>query len=330
MSESTGGAVAPGPAASAAPRPILALGTLTVDTVETPTGRSRDAPGGSALYFTAAAGLLAPVRVLGVVGSDAPEAGLALMRRRGADLDGVARLPGPTMRWHARYGPELSRRTTLDADRGVLGRWTPEVPDEWRSTPLVYLGSTDPGLQAAVLDRLVRDPGRRAAGDRPLVVVDTMAHWIEERRSDLEGVLARTDLFLASEEECRTLGGSDDAADAARAIRERGPGRVVVKRGARGATLCGPGTREVSVPACTVEAVVDPTGAGDAFAGGLVGWLARDGAAEADAPRCLRALVAGAAAASFAVEAFSISGLAEAGPRDLLRRMDIASEKDPG
>lgn len=283
------------------PLPVLALGTLTLDTVETPEGSRQDAPGGSALYFAAAAGLLAPVRLMGVVGEDYPARARAALERTGADLAGLARIPGSTMRWRARYRAGGTDRTTLAADRGVLGRWRPRIPDGWRGTPVLVLGSTAPELQAAVLDQ-VEGPA--------LVVADSMEHWIRDRRRTLERVLARTDLFLGSEDECRALGrGAGTRAAAADAIRALGPPRVVVKRGKRGATLFGEGnggTRELAeVPAWPVKRVVDPTGAGDAFAGGLVGWLAREGAAEPGPPTLVRALSAGAAAASFAVEGFS-------------------------
>lgn len=301
--------------------PILVLGTLTVDTVETPAGRGEGVPGGSALYFAAAAGLLAPVRVLGAAGEDFPEEALALLRERRAEMEGVVRLPGSSMSWHARYAPDLSRRETVHADRGVLERWEPEVPPGWRETPVVFLGSTDPRLQDTVLDR-VSAPA--------LVAADSMAHWIRRRRAGLEAVLARTDLFFASGEECRALGGARDAGEAAAAIRRSGPRWVVEKRGRRGAVLHGPGD-PVAVPAFPTPNVVDPTGAGDAFAGGAVGWLAREAAGAAhgaparlgDAlpgPTLERALAAGAAAASFAVEGFSVEGLAAATAADLRRR----------
>jgi len=289
---------------------ILALGTLTLDTVETPAGRRERAPGGSALYFAAAAGLLAPVRVMGVVGEDFPEDGLAALEERGAALDGVARVPGPTMSWHARYGPGLAARETVAADRGVLTRWEPGVPEAWRETPVVFLGSTDPGLQAAVLER-ARAPA--------LVVADTMAHWIAERREEVEAVVARTDLFLASTEECRMLGNAPE-------ILAAGPRWVVEKRGAEGAVLHGRGEGR-AVPAFPVDRVVDPTGAGDAFAGGVVGWIAAEPGKAAPLRDTLspgelgRALAAGAAAASFAVEGFSVEGMEATSRDDFLERM---------
>ncbi len=303
----------PGPEEPDAALPILALGTLTLDTVETPDGRSDGAPGGSALYFAAAAGLLAPVRVLGVVGDDFPGDALDRLRARGADTRGVARRAGATMSWHARYGPGMEERTTLAADRGVLERWSPEVPAAWRQTPIVFLGSTDPRLQAAVLEEA------RAAAR--LVVADSMAHWIRDRRSEVEEVAGRADVFLASEEECRLLGDDDRTEEAAARIRDLGPRWVVVKRGPRGATLLGEDD-DLAMPAYPVSDVVDPTGAGDAFAGGLVGWLAREREPEPDARTLLRALAAGAAAASFAVADFSVRGLEAADRDSLLERLE--------
>lgn len=296
---------------SGGPLPILALGTLTLDTVEGPAGRRARVPGGSALYFAAAAGLLAPVRVVGAVGEDFPAEALDLLRARGAGLAGVARLPGRSMSWHARYGPDHAGRETVAADRGVLDRWEPVVPSGWRETPVVFLGSTDPRLQATVLDQ-IEAPA--------LVAADSMRHWIVDRRAGLDAVLAGTDLFFASEEECRALDGPGG-------IRAAGPRWVVEKRGAEGAVLHGPG-ETISVGAFPARAVADPTGAGDAFAGGMTGSIAAEAPAagrlrDALLPEALgRALAAGAAAASFAVEGFSVEGLAAASARDLRRRID--------
>jgi len=314
-------------------RTILAVGTLALDTVETPAGRVRDALGGSATYFSAAASMLAPVRVVGVVGEDYPVERLAFLERRGVDLAGVTRSHGASFRWSVRYGPDLAHRETLSANRGVTLGTPPRVPAGWRRAWAVFLGSTDPSVQAAVL-------GGVSAVD--LVALDTMRHWIADRRRDVEALLPATRLFLANEEEVMLLGGGGGGASfpaglggASAAIRARGPEWVVVKRGAAGATAFGPGV-QIDVPAAVVGGVVDPTGAGDAFAGGLLGHLAREGTQGAEAME--RALRYGAVAGAMAVASFLVDRLRDADAGELARyaealetvRSPAPSLTDPG
>jgi len=279
---------------------ILGVGTVALDTVETPTGSVRDVPGGSALYFAAAAVHLGPVAVVGVTGRDFPDAPLADLAARGVDVSGIVRVPDSTFRWHARYD-EAGNREIVSVHRGGIVRRAPEVPAVFRNPDLLFLGSTDPAVQGRVLDQ---------SGTPGMVVLDTMPHWIQDDREALEALLARVDVLLVNEEEVLLLGGDPDEARSAAAAGSLGPGWVVVKRGARGACAYGRGGR-VDVQAVPVDTVVDPTGAGDAFAGGLVASLARSGDLSAAAMRA--GLEAGAAMGARAVGAFSFVGLMEGG-----------------
>jgi len=276
---------------------ILGAGTVALDTVETPAGSAREVPGGSALYFAAAASTRAPVAVVGVTGEDFPEEALARLAERGVDVRGIARFPLPTFRWHARYDA-AGHREILSVHRGGIVRQAPTVPPSLRDPDFLFLGSTDPAVQAGILE---------AAGSPGVVLLDSMPHWIQGSRETLEALLPRVDVLLLNEDEVHILGGEvPDEATAAEVVRHRGPEWVVVKRGARGVCAHGPGGR-LAVPATPVAEVVDPTGAGDAFAGGLVAVLAeRGGLSEAAMEEALRY---GAAMGARAVSAFGFEAL---------------------
>lgn len=275
---------------------IVGAGTVALDTVETPTGSASEMPGGSALYFAAAAAGLAHVAVVGVTGEDFPEHALATLAARGVDVSGIVRHPHPTFRWHARYD-EAGGREILSVHRGGIVREVPAVPPRLRDPEALFLGSTDPSVQARVLEEAGR-PGR--------VVLDSMAHWLRDRKAELESLLPRVDVLLASEEEVRILGRAGGEAEAARAVRALGPAWVVVKRGARGACAWGV-EGPIEVEAASVPHVVDPTGAGDAFAGGLVASLDAEESLSASAVR--KALRVGARMGALAVGTFSFEGL---------------------
>jgi len=287
-------------------RTILAAGTLALDSVETDSGSVAGVPGGSALYFAAGAahpqgpgsGSNARIAIVGVAGSDFPMDECRWLEDRGVDLTGIQRVEGPSFRWSVRYHGE--ERETLATNRGVtLGR-IPTVPERLRSPWAVFLGSTHPDTQGAVLNCLEGDP---------LVVLDTMSHWISDERPALEALLARAHILLVNQEEADLLGGPE-------VLLERGPAWVVVKRGGAGAVAYGP-AMELTVPAAPVARVIDPTGAGDAFAGGLLASLGRgpiEGGPEAAVGRGAavghdamhRALAAGAVAGALAVSAFGL------------------------
>lgn len=286
---------------------ILSVGSVALDAVETPAGTVDGVIGGSAVFFSAAASLLAPVRVVGVVGDDYPLAQLRFLRDRGVDFSGLERIPGESFFWGGRYSDDFRSRETTVTRLGVFAAFDPAVPPAYRDSRIVFLGNIDPELQLGVLDQ-VRSPD--------LVAADTMNFWIERTRDALMRVLSRLDILLMNDEEACQLAGVDDLAAAARWIRRHGPTLVVVKRGEDGAVLFADGWT-FSCPACEVARIVDPTGAGDAFAGGFLGHLARTGSYGAAALK--RATMYGAATGSCAVEAFSV---------DRFRNLSLAELED--
>lgn len=289
--------------------PLLVVGSIALDTVETPFGRADDALGGSATFFTAAASCFCPVQVVGVVGDDFPEHGLSFLREREADISGVERAPGESFRWSGVYSYDLNSRETLETRLGVFADFQPRIPDSFRSTEWVFLGNIDPELQLDVLKQI----------DRPrLVACDTMNFWIEGKRDALLELLQRVDLLLVNDSEARELSGDFNLARAARWIQERGPRYVIIKKGEHGAILFTP-EAVFFAPAYPLESVFDPTGAGDAFAGGLMGALAQAGRTEDADLR--RAVIYGSAMGSFAVESFSIDRFRTLTPEEIEDRV---------
>ncbi|HUG55958.1 MAG TPA: PfkB family carbohydrate kinase [Candidatus Limnocylindrales bacterium] len=278
--------------------PILVVGSLAYDDIRTPRGRRTEVLGGGACYFALAASHYAPVRLVGVVGDDFRAEDVARLARRGVDLRGLERRQGRSLRWLGRYaGDDLGAAETLNTDLGVSAGWRPAVPAELRETPFVFLANAHPAAQLAVLDQIARPR---------IAVMDSMHHWLEYERAGAAGVMARVNVVSLNEAEALAFARTSDLGDAAREILALGPRAVVVKRGAHGSLLR---THESSfwVPAFPVERIQDPTGAGDAFAGGFLGHLAQVGD-DADA-ELWRALLHGTVAASFAVERFGVEGV---------------------
>jgi sugar/nucleoside kinase (ribokinase family) len=276
------------------PSPVLVVGSVALDTVETTTDRREDLLGGAASFFSVAASFLAPVRLTGVVGQDFPEEHVAFLGSHPIDLLGLERVPGKTFRWSGRYSQDCNVRTTLDTQLNVFQHFRPKLPAQWRQSPYVFLANIDPELQLDVLSQV----------DRPrFVACDTMNYWIEGKREALERLLKKVDLLLLNDDEARLLARHGNLPAAARAIRALGPRAVVIKRGDAGALLFHEGG-VFAAPAFPLEAVVDPTGAGDSFAGGFMGWLAHAGTTT---PADIRtAMILGSVLASFSVEAFSL------------------------
>jgi len=274
---------------------LLVVGSVGLDTLETRAGRREDVLGGAASYFSAAASFLVPsVRLVGVVGDDFPGAHAAFLSSRGVDLGGLERAPGRTFRWSGRYAPDFSTRTTLKTDLGVFESFAPKLPPAWAASEYVFLANIQPALQLSLLEQ-VRAPR--------FVACDTMNFWIEGWRADLVKLLARVDMLMLNDEEARQLAGEANLPAAARAIRAMGPRAVIIKRGDAGALLF----HEEGVfaaPAFPIEDVIDPTGAGDSFAGGFMAWIARAGSTS---PASIRtAMILGSVLASFCVEGFSL------------------------
>jgi len=271
---------------------IAVVGSVAFDDIETPGGRAENVLGGSATHFAVAASFFAPVHLIAVVGDDFPQAERDYLASRGIDLSGLDSRPGKTFRWTGRYHEDLNVRDTLRLDLNVFAEFQPRVGAATRRLPFVYLGNIAPGLQAGVLDQF----------EAPrLVACDTIDHWIETARTEFEAILPRLDLLVLNDEETRLLARERNTVRAARRILERGVKRVLVKRGEYGAILFSPES-VFAVPAYPLEEVFDPTGAGDSFAGGLLGYLAATGDLSEAGLR--RGIVYGSVLASFIVEDF--------------------------
>lgn len=275
---------------------LLVVGSIALDSVATPFGQTADAPGGSAVFFAAAGCLLHPVQVVGVIGSDYPLGVLKQLETRGVDLTGVEQVQGESFRWKAKYSYDLSSRETLDTRLGVFADFRPKIPAAFQQAKYVFLGNIDPELQLGVLDQ-VTDP--------ELVACDTMNYWINSKKELLLELLRHIDILMVNDTEARELSGDWNIYRAAHWILERGPKRVVIKQGEHGALLVDPETT-FKVPAYPLQEVFDPTGAGDAFAGGFMAYLAS--VKLLSSPALRRAMVHGAAMGSFSVEAFGIQG----------------------
>ena len=275
---------------------LLVVGSIALDSVATPFGQTADAPGGSAVFFAAAGSLLHPVQVVGVIGSDYPLGVLKQLEARGVDLAGVEQMEGESFRWKAKYSYDLASRETLDTRLGVFAHFRPKIPTKFQQAKYVFLGNIDPGLQLGVLDQ-VKQP--------TLTACDTMNYWINSKKDPLLELLRHIDILMVNDTEARELSGDWNIYRAAQWILTRGPTRVVVKQGEHGALLVDKqGT--FKVPAYPLQEVFDPTGAGDAFAGGFMAYLA---SVDDTSPAALRrAMVHGAAMGSFAVEGFGIQG----------------------
>ncbi|MFN3484527.1 MAG: PfkB family carbohydrate kinase [Planctomycetota bacterium] len=273
---------------------VLVVGSVALDTIETPQGRAAEVLGGSATHFALSAGCFAPVRLVGVVGKDFPREHLETLRARKIDLEGLEVADGLTFRWHGRFEGDMSRAETLSVQLNVFESFRPRIPAGFAETPYVLLGNASPRTQAAVLDQL-RSPR--------FVLLDTMDFWISSERKALVELLPRVNALCVNFEEAKQLAGASNGASALRRLLDLGVRAVIVKRGEHGATLA---TRDFhfTIPAYPIERVVDPTGAGDSFAGGLLGYLAGAG----DETRSLRrALVYASVMGSFAVEEFGTS-----------------------
>ncbi len=273
-------------------RSIAVIGSVAFDTLETPSGRADGELGGSAVHFAVAASFFAPVSLVGPIGDDFPAATREYLVARGIDCSGLEHRPGRTFRWHGRYHEDMNKRDTVALDLGVFAGFAPRIADATRRAPYVFLGNIDPALQRGVLDQFAAPA---------LVGLDTMNHWIDEARGPLEALLERVDVLVINDEEARLLAREDNVVRAARRILALGARRVLVKRGEYGAILFSPSS-VFAVPAFPLEQVFDPTGAGDTFAGGMMGHLAATG--DADDAALRRAIVYGTVLASFVVEDF--------------------------
>ena len=290
--------------------PVLLVGSVAFDDLQLPHGSFPNVVGGAATYAAYAATIFAPVRIVAVVGDDFPEEHLSALRKRGADTAGIERMAGKTFRWMGRYSNDLTSRETLETQLNVFADFSPRLPSAFVDSSLVMLGNIHPALQTAVLDQ-VRAP--------QVVIADTMNFWIEGELAALKEVLRRVDTLVINEEEARQLSGEHNITRAARGVRSLGPRRVLIKRGEYGAILFDDqGT--FFTPAYPLEEVLDPTGAGDSFAGGLIGYLATQPELSPLALR--RAMMVATACASFCVESVGTTRLAMVSRADVMKRLD--------
>ncbi len=276
---------------------ILVVGSVALDTVQTPFGEAKEALGGSATYFSVAASFFADVRVVAVVGEDFPEEHLAFLKSRSIDLEGLVRVAGRTFRWTGEYGFDLNEAKTLDTQLNVFASFEPQIPEAYKASDLVFLANIDPHLQLKVLGQ-VSSPR--------LVAADTMNYWIDGKPEALRDTLKLVDILLINDAETRQMADEPNLVRAAQKILSWGPSSLVIKRGEYGALMVRKGGW-FAAPALPLDSVYDPTGAGDCFAGGFIGYLANT--MNFEEANIRKAIVMGSVMASFNVEAFSLDRL---------------------
>jgi len=289
---------------------LLAVGSIAFDDLETPFGKREDILGGSATYFALSGCRFCPVQVVAVVGEDFGPDQEKVFRGRPIDLGGLVRKPGKCFRWKGAYGFDLNEAKTLETHLNVFAHFQPVIPDSYLNTPHVFLGNIDPVLQLEVL--------RQLPGVPKWVALDTMNYWIQGSRKALEEVLAKVDILLMNEAEVREFTGEHSLIKAYRRVQVVGPQVLVVKRGEYGVCLLTP-EGVFAAPAYPLEDVFDPTGAGDTFAGGFLGFLASKG--RTDIPALKKAALTGSIMASFTVERFGTERLETITEKDILHRM---------
>lgn len=290
---------------------VLVVGSLALDNVRTPFGEVKDALGGSCSYASVSASYFADVALVGVVGEDFPKENIELFRSRGIDTSGVEMDPtGHTFRWRGYYEYDMNQAHTLETALNVFASFRPKIPDSLREAPFVMLGNIDPDLQLEVLEQM--------KGPR-LSLVDTMNFWIEGKQETLLKVLKKCDVVLLNDAEARQLCDTPNLQKAAQQLLKMGIGRVIIKKGEHGCLMFS-GKDYFSAPAFPLEVVKDPTGAGDTFAGGFIGYLA--GAPKLDETTFRQAVIVGTAMASFTVEEFSLGKIGHLKPADIIHRCE--------
>jgi len=283
----------------------LIVGSVAIDRVTTPEAQSEPVLGGAASYAALAASYFAPSRMVGIVGRDFPKAWLNLYRRHHIDLEGLKiDKEGETFFWAGRYKPDFAGRETQELRLNVFESFNPELPSNYRGSPFVMLGAIMPSLQLKVIDQLVKRPSK------PFILADTFDHWIASKRNEVEEMLQAVDMLVINEEESALLTGETNILRAAPKIRKMGPSIVIIKKGGNGSALFHP-EGYFCIPAYPVAKLVDPTGAGDSFAGALTGYLASKG--RSDFGTLKKAMAYATAVSSLTVESFSVTRLAKAG-----------------
>jgi len=293
---------------------ILVVGSIAFDTVETPLSSAEDSPGGSALYFSNAASFFAPVNVVGVVGTDFNLSKIQLVNSHTINFDGLYSEEGKTFRWGGRYYEDPNKRDTLFTHLNVFENFQPRIPENYKKSEIVFLANIDPDLQLQVLAQMTNPR---------LVVLDTMNFWISGKRSSLEKVISKSHILIVNDEEIKQFTGEVNVIKGAEKILDLGPDVVIIKKGEHGAVMMSKDSYFVA-PAFPVSNVVDPTGAGDSFAGGLVGYLAKNG--KFDDSEMRKSVIYGSVVASFNVEDFSFKRLVSISEKDLEQRFEKFKE----
>lgn len=291
------------------PAPVLIVGSMALDSVRTPMGEVKDALGGAADYSSVAAAFFAPVQLVGVVGDDFPREHLDFLATRNIDLHGVQIVPGgKTFRWAGYYDFDLNIAHTLDTQLNVFADFQPSLPENYRQADYVFLANIDPELQLQVLSQVTQPK---------LTVCDTMNFWIEGKPDALREVLKRVDIAFMNDAEARQLTGKLSVVKAAKALQELGPKTVIIKKGEHGALLFH-GDDHFAAPSYPLEDITDPTGAGDSFAGGFIGYVASQGNTSSHTLR--KAVVYGSVMASYNVEDFSLNRMRTLTQSDIAAR----------
>ncbi len=292
---------------------LLAVGTVAIDTIETPQGKVDRVVGGAATYIAWGASYFTKdIRIVSIIGEDFPQSELELLKKRGVDTTGIHLVKGgKSFFWAGKYHQDLNTRDTLETQLNVLGDFDPVIPDEYKKSKYLMLGNLTPSVQKAVLDQMKTRP--------EIIAMDTMNFWMDTAMDELKEVISRVDLLTINDEEARQLSGEHSLAKAARAILRMGPRYLIIKKGEHGALLFD-NNNVFFAPALPLYEVFDPTGAGDTFAGGMMGYLA--GAGEIHFENLKRAIITGSAMASFCVEKFSIDRLKELSQEDIEDRLD--------
>ena len=278
---------------------LVVVGSIALDTVITPKGRRDDAVGGSATFFSLAAEYFSPVSIVGIVGDDFPQRAIDEFKKRNIDLEGLEIKPGKTFRWGGEYKVNMKNRETLFTELNVFETFSPVLPDSYKKTDILFLANIHPELQLQVLDQME---------NKPLVGLDTMNLWIDISRDKLIEALKRVDIVIINDEEVLQLADTKYLVDGVKYIQDLGPKTVIAKKGKYGAELFH-GNQHAVFPICPEDQLIDPTGAGDTFAGGFMGFLASKGRKDLSFDDYREAMVYGTVMASFLVESFSTDKL---------------------
>lgn len=288
---------------------ILVVGSVALDTVKTPAGEKKEILGGSAVYFSVSASYFSKVRLVAVVGDDFPGKYVNLLSDCGVDLQGLEFKPGQTFRWEGEYGKDFADPQTKRTCLNVFSAFDPKIPEQYKDSKYLFLANIDPDLQQKVLKQVTSPK---------LIACDTMNFWIQNKRQSLLRLLKKVDMFFLNESEAKSLTGELNLCKAAKAVVKLGPKRVIIKKGEHGALLFFSG-RAFCAPAFLIESVVDPTGAGDTFAGGVMGYIAQRGKTDDNTLR--KAIVHGGVLATFTVEGFSLQRLISINKTDINYRV---------